>query len=247
MGDVEPEIMIRDFYGNCSCKRLESSAFKLRKNIITSTSLHRFPASGKPIPRTFVDINGKTVTVDSCNFIVKNCQGAPFDSFSTRQLVDDEGLMLFCGQQKYYQVSIIDYEAILKEYSKIRESLSFSDEDTTNLIVGSDYSFCCVLYCTKVISNLSIDDLPENCYGSSFERFFGPSFANRAYTSARSKINVNSASLQMLMSVRGIKESKATKIVSERDKGGPFKNFSDFESRVKGVGKSYEKLFIFAD
>ncbi len=52
---------------------------------------------------------------------------------------------------------------------------------------------------------------------------------------ALAAVDVNKASQAELESVKGIGPSMSTKIVDAR-KGGPFADWSDLQSRVKGVG-----------
>ena len=60
---------------------------------------------------------------------------------------------------------------------------------------------------------------------------------------AFAQVDVNKADQAALDSVKGIGPVTSKAIVDERAKGGPFKDWADFESRVKGVGpKSSVKL-----
>ena len=60
-------------------------------------------------------------------------------------------------------------------------------------------------------------------------------------TESNSKININTASKEELMSISGIGESIANKIISYR-KNTPFKTISDIK-KVSGIGESlYEKI-----
>lgn len=51
------------------------------------------------------------------------------------------------------------------------------------------------------------------------------------------QVDVNKGDLAALDSIKGIGASTAKRIVDERTKGGNFKDWSDFESRVQGVGE----------
>ncbi len=53
---------------------------------------------------------------------------------------------------------------------------------------------------------------------------------------AFAQVDVNSADQAALDSVKGIGPAKSKAIVEERKKGGNFKDWPDFEKRVKGVG-----------
>jgi len=60
---------------------------------------------------------------------------------------------------------------------------------------------------------------------------------------AFAQVDVNKADQAALDGVKGIGPSTSKAILDERTKGGPFKDWADFESRVKGIGaKSAVKL-----
>lgn len=60
---------------------------------------------------------------------------------------------------------------------------------------------------------------------------------------AFAQVDVNKADQAALDGVKGIGPATSKAILDERTKGGPFKDWPDFESRVKGIGaKSAVKL-----
>ncbi|MFL6708080.1 MAG: ComEA family DNA-binding protein [Massilia sp.] len=60
---------------------------------------------------------------------------------------------------------------------------------------------------------------------------------------AFAEVDVNKADAAALDGIKGIGAKKAQLIIDERTKGGPFKDWADFERRVKGVKeKSAHKL-----
>ena len=60
---------------------------------------------------------------------------------------------------------------------------------------------------------------------------------------ATAQVDVNRADSAMLDSVKGIGPATAKRILDERSKGGHFKDWPDFDARVKGIGeKSATKL-----
>jgi competence protein ComEA len=60
---------------------------------------------------------------------------------------------------------------------------------------------------------------------------------------AFAQVDVNKADQAALDSVKGIGPKTSKTIIDERKKGGDFKDWADFEKRVKGVGeKSAAKL-----
>jgi competence protein ComEA len=62
-------------------------------------------------------------------------------------------------------------------------------------------------------------------------------------SAAFAQVDVNKADQAALDSVKGIGPKTSKAIIDERKKGGDFKDWADFEKRVKGVGdKSAEKM-----
>jgi competence protein ComEA len=60
---------------------------------------------------------------------------------------------------------------------------------------------------------------------------------------AFAQVDVNKADAAALDSVKGVGPSMSKKIIDERTKGGEFKDWADFQKRVKGVGdKNASKL-----
>lgn len=56
-------------------------------------------------------------------------------------------------------------------------------------------------------------------------------------------VDVNKADQAALDGVKGIGPVMSKRIIDERSKGGPFKDWNDFEKRVKGIGdKNSSKL-----
>lgn len=60
---------------------------------------------------------------------------------------------------------------------------------------------------------------------------------------AFAQVDINKADQAALDSVKGIGPAKSKQILDERTKGGQFKDWDDFEKRVKGIGsKNAAKL-----
>jgi competence protein ComEA len=54
---------------------------------------------------------------------------------------------------------------------------------------------------------------------------------------AFAQVDVNKADAAALDSVKGVGPAMSKKIIDERSKGGEFKDWADFQKRVKGVGE----------
>lgn len=54
---------------------------------------------------------------------------------------------------------------------------------------------------------------------------------------AFAQVDINKADQPALDGIKGIGPKMSSSILDERQKGGAFKDWSDFESRVKGVGE----------
>jgi competence protein ComEA len=60
---------------------------------------------------------------------------------------------------------------------------------------------------------------------------------------AFAQVDINKADLAALDGIKGIGPAKSKQILDERTKGGQFKDWEDFENRVKGIGaKNAAKL-----
>ncbi|GAA4404869.1 hypothetical protein GCM10011450_02000 [Advenella faeciporci] len=61
---------------------------------------------------------------------------------------------------------------------------------------------------------------------------------------AANAVDINSASREQLVSIKGIGQTTAENIIRERQRGGPFLSRQDLSLRVKGIGrKRADKLF----
>lgn len=56
-------------------------------------------------------------------------------------------------------------------------------------------------------------------------------------TASFAQVDVNKGDLTALGGIKGIGSATAKRIVDERGKGGNFKDWADFESRVSGIGE----------
>ena len=63
-----------------------------------------------------------------------------------------------------------------------------------------------------------------------------------AFAEDASKVDINKATVEQLMEIKGIGQKYAERIVEYRDENGPFKKIEDI-MEVKGIGtKTFEKI-----
>lgn len=69
-----------------------------------------------------------------------------------------------------------------------------------------------------------------------FNRYFCFLLLSLGIINTCSAIDVNQATLAELMQLKGIGPKTAQQIITERERGGPYRSMDDLSQRIKGIG-----------
>ena len=150
--------------------------------------------------------------------------GAPFDSFTFRELEDDGNNLIFCGQQKLYSREQLTNADIQIEAEKVDAWL----QNVPHILV---------IFASEVAADVSLCNIPANCCvvtGQAWNKFYSSLFIGRArlmYDATRTMVNINTATKYELMTFDRIGPTFADRIVNSR-KDQPFQNWDDVINRI---------------
>lgn len=216
----------------------------LAGQIVKFSDLHKGADLGKSADQTFVQVtqinnicrsdrkyeyeqrqNNSTIVTETndevdythCNSIIMNKYGASAgDIFcGVKEIQSGRNVVV----QEIYQMKHIekdtDYENFKQELEKSRKQLDWFIYFTTG----------------SLKKDFPMDKLPARAgivHQENMKDYFGP-FASRAFL--KKEININTATRYQLLSIQGIGEVKANKILEQR-KISPFQNEQDFRKRT---------------
>ena len=200
--------------------------FKLRRNVPVIESSKRFPSHNTS--------DSETLGHDA---YVRNAPGAAFDSFTFRQLDEEDQQILFCGQQKLFSSKVLTMADINAELKKVDEAL------------GGNTEYFLVIFASKVHSEVSQDSLPDRCClvtGRAWTKFYSSLFAARARIifDSDTMININTATKSELMNVARIGGVLADRIITNRNIR-QFDNWDDVRQRIAKIPLNAERNFIY--
>ena len=97
----------------------------------------------------------------------------------------------------------------------------------------------CQLYptCLPTVEELKSDHIPEGTYTTGIDGSLMKGGAEEHIGVKDGKLNINTATVEQLMALSGIGESKAKSIVEDRAKNGLFSSIEDI-TRVSGIGEA---------
>ena len=166
---------------------------------------------------------------------VKNVEGAVFDSFTVREIHEEGGEMLFCGQQNRYFVATVGVALIKEEVGKVRA------------FIPEGVPFKLIVTATKVSLDV-LDNLPEECIvvtGPALERFYSVFSARvNLHFGCLTRININTASKSELKTINRISDSIASSIIASRQKV-EFKSWDDVFIKIRRIPRSAKENFTY--
>lgn len=131
------------------------------------------------------------------------------------QVLSVIALLLLAGVMLYHVLS-----------SPIRYKVTMDDEEVTTETVVTETTVSFSVTETKSLADTTVITATTAMPG----------------IDASGKVNLNTASLQDLMTLKGIGQSKAQAILDDRNENGPFSSVEDL-TRVSGIGeKTFENL-----
>lgn len=216
--DEDKAMSLNEFY--CTSYPISSAVedmleFELRTHCHVNAVTSSFPAQ-----QSEVDLHDNAPCgsdssgslLDAGSTIIKNAPGALFDTFTVRQILGDDRLLV-CGQQKFYQTTEVTKEMARDLAAKVALRLSDAVEHVL-VIVESPPDHCVILT------------------GAALERFYGPVFSGRVILAmSGTRVDINTATYLELRTVPGIGDTLAKRIINIRT-NAPIASWSDALTRV---------------
>jgi hypothetical protein len=165
--------------------------------------------------------------------MIKNVPGALFETFTVRQVLGGDRLLV-CGHQKFYQATEVTKEMVRDEAAKVA--------------LGLPENHVLVMVATRMATYGDGDRVPDRCVlltGAALERFYGPVFSGRVIlTLSGTQVDINTATNLELRTVPGVGETLAKRIINVR-KNAPIASWSDALDRVYRLPSASERHWKF--
>ncbi|CAG8851435.1 45330_t:CDS:2, partial [Gigaspora margarita] len=209
---------------------VQNFQFCLANSVQVKTSSARFPNETDTFD--IKDNQAQSLNLHNGAMIIKNAEGAPFDSFDIRSMYNHSSWIIRCGQYKYFLNNELTQDIIDKEYKKTKNALCN--------YISKGYSWF-LWICTTAETNKDVKIIPDNVIltdKSSFRQLFGI-FADRLQFTMTNKININTAiNVNILKHIVGVGSKYAEKIIENR----PYKNENDAKKKLQLLGIPNETI-----
>ncbi|CAG8741060.1 6798_t:CDS:10, partial [Dentiscutata erythropus] len=186
---------------------LPLSKFNCQPATIMLNEFYRSARLGKYEAFTFdvKDNQGQNLNLYNGNMIIRNTEGAPFDSFDIWPISNHSPWIIRCGQYKYFLNGKLTQDIINEEYAKTNHALPETKKNV------------------EIPDNIILTDK------SSFHWLFGI-FATRLQFMMTNKININTIiNVNPLKHIVGVGLKYAEKIIKNR----PYKDENDMKEKLQ--------------
>ncbi|CAG8815160.1 43519_t:CDS:2, partial [Gigaspora margarita] len=224
-------IMLSEFYKSTRIgKSVKNFQFCLASSVQVKISLARFP--NETVTFDIKDNQAQSLNLYDGDMLIKNAEGAPFDSLDIRSMCNHSSWIIRCGQYKYFLISELTQDIIDKEYEKTKNALC-------NYISEGYPWFLWI--CTTAETNNNVKIIPDNVIltdKSHFHQLFGI-FATRLQFMMTNKININTViNVNILKHIVGVGSKYAEEIIENR----PYKNENDVKEKLQLLGIPNETI-----
>ncbi|CAG8494134.1 16210_t:CDS:2 [Gigaspora margarita] len=226
-------IMLSDFYRSARIgKCVKNLQFYLADSVHLKISSARFPnEKDEKVTFDIKDNQAQNLDLYTGNMLIKNAEGAPFDSFDIRRIYNLSSWIIRCGQYKYFLNGELTQYIINKESAKTKDALcNYISEGHPWLL----------WICTTAETNKDVK-IPDNVIltdKSSFHQLFGI-FATRLQFMMTNKININTAiNVNLLKHIVGVGSKYAEQIIENQ----PYKNENDVKEKLQSLGIPNETI-----
>lgn len=212
--------------------------FELRTHCHVNAVTSSFPAQHSEVDlhdnaSCGSDSNGSLL--DAGATVIKNAPGVLFDTFSVRQILGGDRLLVR-GQQMFYQAIEVTKEMVRDLAAKVALRLS----DAVEHVI--------VIVASRMAAFGDDESPPDRCViltGAALERFYGPVFSSRVILAmSGTRVDINTATYLELRTVPGIGDTLAKRIINIRT-NALIASWSDALTRVPRLPPASERHWMF--